>query len=618
MLSFAYPAWLFGLLLLPLLALIHWQQVQREHQAIEAFAREPLWAKMGLRPGTDARLWRGVLVLAAIACALVALAQPRWGAVGADGEASQQGSMVVLLDVSKSMLARDAGGDTRLKASQRTLEALLPQLAGWKIGVVAFAGEGQALVPLTTDHTAVETLLSRAQPGQAPGKGSSLEAGIKASLGLFGQPGRKVLLICSDGEELTGNARSMIPQLRQKNVQVLALGVGSKEGATVPGGADMWGNATPITYRGQQVVSKLQAESLQALAADTGGKYWHPESPLAVKQMAGALGAASPSATAPAPGTKAGQGFELFQVPLALGLLLVLADAAWGLAGRPRHEVRFSDQLKAQLGRRGRGRDQGRGGFWQRLGARLKRPAVGAVLVLVAFSQSGFSAPSWLPNWEAGRAYERGDWLGAGNKLRPALDADPENWRLHYNMGNIGYQNGNYYGAIANFQRAWELATDADRPTIGYNLGNAHFRQGEATGEPKSYERAITEYERVLADRPKDPDTLHNLNLARQRLKEAQQKQQQQGGQQGKPQSGGQGGQQGQAPVGVQHQKKPLPAMKNLPSEPEVDALLKALESDERQRQAEQGQEQGQDPQGAFGQNLLQQALGTLDMQKDW
>src|SRR5690606_18930478 len=134
----------------------------------------------------------------------------------------------------------DAGGDTRLRAGQKTLEGLLPGLAGWKIGVVAFAGQAQALVPLTTDHTAVETLLSRAQPGHAPGKGSSLEAALKSSLELFTQPGRKVLLVISDGEELTGNGRTVIPQLRQQGVQVFALGVGSAKGAVVPGGTDMW------------------------------------------------------------------------------------------------------------------------------------------------------------------------------------------------------------------------------------------------------------------------------------------------------------------------------------------------------------------------------------------
>lgn len=619
MLSFAYPAWLFGLLLLPLLALLHWQQVQRERLAVEAFAREPLWAKMGLNPGTDARFWRGVLVLLALAFALLALAQPRWGASGADGQAAPVGSMVIMLDVSKSMLARDAGGDTRLHAGQRTLDELLPALAGWKIGVVAFAGEAQALVPLTTDHTAVETLLSRAQPGQAAGKGSSLEAGLKTSLGLFNQPGRKVLMVISDGEELSGNGRALIPQLRQKGVQVLALGVGSTQGAAVPAGTDMWGNPTPVTYRGEQVVSKLNEETLKALASDTSGRYWHPESPLAVKQMAGMLGggAAGKAPAAGPSGARAPQGYELFQLPLALSLLLVLLDAAWGLIGRPRAESRFADHLNQQLG----ARKVAPRSWWQRLGARLKRPALGVVLLAIAFSQTAWTwYPTWLPNWEAGKAYQAGDWEGATAKLHGALKADPDNWRLHYNMGNTSYSKGNYYGAIGEFQRAWELADDASRPSIGYNLGNAYFRQAEVTGDdPKAYQRAITEYERVLQERPDDKQASDNLAFARARLKEAQQKQQQKQGQSGQPQNGGQGGQgNNPTPVGVQQQKKPLPDVKNLPSEAEVDALLKALEGDERQRQAEQGAEQAQDPQGAFGQNLLQQALGQLDMQKDW
>jgi tetratricopeptide (TPR) repeat protein len=154
---------------------------------------------------------------------------------------------------------------------------------------------------------------------------------------------------------------------------------------------------------------------------------------------------------------------------------------------------------------------------------------------------------------------------------------------------------------------------------IGYNLGNSHFRQGEATNDPNEFQRAIEEYQRVLEAKPNDADAKHNLALARQRLKEAM-KQPPKQGQQGQPQQGGQGGQGNQQmPVGVQTEHKPLPEMKNLPSDAEVDSLLKALESDERQRQAEQAAEQPQqDGQGGMGQNLLQQALGAMDLDKDW
>lgn len=607
MLNFAQPLWLFGLLLLPLLALVHWQQVQRESQALEDFAREPLLAKMDVRPSHEARMWRGVLIILAIGCGLMAMAQPRWGGNGQNDAQFGDGSLVVALDVSKSMLAKDVGADSRLGAAQAMLAELLPQLAGWKVGVVAFAGEGQALVPLTTDHSAVETLLERARPGQAPGLGSNLEAGLKTAAGLFAKPGRRVVLLLTDGEELSGKATAAIAALKQAKIEVHAVGLGSGAGSPIPGATDLWGNPSYIEYRGEKVVSKLQEGTLKQLASDTGGHYVHGGAVGAASQVASRLVKAGAIAAPLKNEARPDQGFELFQIPLFLAFLLALAEAAWGLWGRPRRELRFADELRSALGRK-------KGGA---VSERVRRTAVGVFLVAVAFTQTAWTwYPSWLPNREAAKAYEKGDFARANELLSGALKADPENFRLHYNQANVFYQQGNYTVAANMYQRAWDMAPEAERSVIGYNLGNAFFRQAEASGhDPKGYQRAIAEYERVLRDRPDDKDARHNLEVAKKRLKEAAKKQgnpqQPQGGQ-----SQGQGGQSGA--VGAQTPRKPLPEIKNLPSEAEVEALLKALESDERQRQAEQAAEgQSPDSQGG-GQNLLQQALGSLDMQKDW
>lgn len=608
MLNFAQPLWLFGLLLLPLLALVHWQQVQRASQALDDFAREPLLAKMNVRPSHESRMWRGMLVILALGFGLMAMAQPRWGGSGTDSAQFREGSIVVTLDVSKSMLAKDVGADSRLGAAQRMLSELLPQLAGWKVGVVAFSGDGQALVPLTTDHSAVETLLERARPGQAPGIGSNLEAGLKTAAGLFSKPGRRVVLLFTDGEELSGKATAAIGALKQAKVEVIAVGLGSPSGSQIPGATDLWGNPAFIEYRGEKVVSKLNEGTLKQLAGDTGGHYINGGAIGASAQLASRLVKPGALAVPLKTEAKAEQGYELFQIPLALAFALALAEAAWGLWGRPRRELRFADELRSALGRKRAGA----------VSDRLKRTAVSVFLIAVAFSQTAWTwYPSWLPNREAAKAYEQGDFARANSLLEGALKADPENFRLHYNQANVFYQQGNYAVAANMFQRAWDMAPEAERPVISYNLGNAYFRQAEASGnDPRGYQRAIAEYERVLRDRPGDADAKHNLEVARKRLKDAAKNQKGQSSQS----QGGQGQSQGSSggAVGAQTERKPLPQIKNLPSEAEVEALLKALESDERQRQAEQSAE-GQTPDGQGGaQNLLQQALGSLDMQKDW
>lgn len=608
MINFAQPAWLFGLLLLPLLALIHWQRVERERQALDTFCREDLLAKMATPLRSDAKLVRGLLVLGAIACGLVALSQPRWGLSAAESLVARDGSMVIALDVSKSMLARDASAGSRLEEAQRMLGEILPGMAGWKVGLVAFAGEGLALVPLTTDHTAVETLLQRARPGAAPGTGSNLEAGLQSAIGLFTKPGKRVVLVLSDGESHKGNPLSLVSKLRQEKIEVVAIGLGSASGAPVPGPPDLWGNPSYMQYRGEQVVSRLDDKTLKRLSADAGGTYLAASDPTALARLKGQLGSRNTRTT---PDAQPDQGFELFQVPLALMLALVLLEAGWGLWGRPRPEVRFADHLSAAMGSHRRP-------WWRSLASRLRRPAAAFLLVLVAQSQSAWTwIPSWVPNRQAGQAFESGDFDRAMKVLTEAIKADPQNFRLYYNRGVAHYERSDWGAASRDFQRAWELADAESRPMIGYNLGNAFFRMAESTQDTKGYQRAITEYERVLAKTPDDEDARHNMAVAKERLKQAQKKPDQQPGS-GQNGQGGQGN--GQPTVGAQPQRRPLPEVRNLPSEAEVDALLKALEADERQRQAEAGAEgPSNDPfDGNLGQNLLQQALGSLSNDKDW
>jgi Ca-activated chloride channel family protein len=243
------------------------------------------------------------------------------------------------------------------------------------------------------------------------------------------------------------------------------------------------------------------------------------------------------------------------------------------------------------------------------------------LLFAIVTTQSGWTwYPSWLPNREADQAFATGDYQRAGDLLDNALAHDPDNFGLHYNRANVFFQQKKYQDAAVAYKRALELADAGAKPVIGYNLGNAYFREAEAGAGAAGYKKAIVEYERVLKARPTDADAKHNLEVAKRRLKQSPPKQSS-GGQSGGQQNPGQQGQgQQKMPVGVNSTYKPPAAAKNLPSEGEVDSLLKALESDERQRQQEQGASEPSEDQngGPYAQQLLNQALGTLDLQKDW
>ena len=92
---------------------------------------------------------RRALVAGGLLFAIVAVLQPVWGErVGAAEERGIE--LVVCLDVSRSMLARDEP-PSRLVAAQREIRALAEKVRGDRLALVVFAGEARVFVPSTRD-----------------------------------------------------------------------------------------------------------------------------------------------------------------------------------------------------------------------------------------------------------------------------------------------------------------------------------------------------------------------------------------------------------------------------------------------------------------------------------
>lgn len=75
-----------------------------------------------------------------------------------------------------------------------------------------------------------------------------------------------------------------------------------------------------------------------------------------------------------------------------------------------------------------------------------------------------------------------------------------------YSKGNSSYENEDYEKAISNYEKLIE--TDKVSPEVFYNLGNSYFKL-------KKIGKAVLNYERALRMDPSDRDILSNLKLAR-------------------------------------------------------------------------------------------------------
>jgi Ca-activated chloride channel family protein len=192
--------------------------------------------------------------------------------------------VVVALDVSRSMLARDVKPN-RLGRATLEVGALIDALAGDRVGLVVFAGEAFVQCPLTTDYAAARLFLRAVSPQSVPQQGSDLGNGLSAAQqvleGSEASAGRsKVVLLVSDGEDLEGGVREAAAQLAEVGIRIFALAVGSAAGEPIPLG-DAAGRLEGYQKdrSGQPVVTRLDLATLQAVAERGGGEVYQLDSP---------------------------------------------------------------------------------------------------------------------------------------------------------------------------------------------------------------------------------------------------------------------------------------------------------------------------------------------------
>jgi len=215
------------------------------------------------------RKTRGVFFSVGILLTLLALCRPQWGEIE-EISFDQQREIVIGLDLSQSMLADDIP-PTRLERSKLLIGSLLDQLKGERVGLALFAGTAFLQSPLSADHEVLRDLLVDLDPSFLPQGGTRYEALLQTALEAFSQDGEadRFLVILSDGESHEENWRALLPKLRERDIHVLGLGVGTLEGSLVPGPT----GGLLKDARGAAVLSRLQPSTLQALAKETKGLY---------------------------------------------------------------------------------------------------------------------------------------------------------------------------------------------------------------------------------------------------------------------------------------------------------------------------------------------------------
>ncbi|MGA0849080.1 MAG: VWA domain-containing protein, partial [Chthoniobacterales bacterium] len=134
-LTFARPALLHALWLLPLVVPLFWWAEQRRRALIGRIVAPKLRSLLAGNTSPARRWFRAACVLGALGLLVVTMAGPQ---LGYDTlEVPHKGrDVIIAMDVSRSMLATDVA-PTRLQRAKLLAEDLISELAGDRLGLVA-------------------------------------------------------------------------------------------------------------------------------------------------------------------------------------------------------------------------------------------------------------------------------------------------------------------------------------------------------------------------------------------------------------------------------------------------------------------------------------------------
>ncbi len=247
----------------------------RKASALKVLASMEMLKQINIGVSLKKQILKAALLIFAFGAIIAAITEPRWNPRSLEIKGKGR-DVVILLDTSRSMLAEDIKPN-RLERAKIAIGDLLEQLTGDRIAIVTFAGSSTVKCPLTQDYAFVRMALAEISTESTSKGGTAVgDALRKAAEEVFDKQSReyKDLILITDGEDHDSFPVEAAQKAAAQGIRIIAVGLGNEnEGSRIPfTGPD--GQTTFLKYKGQEVWSKLDADTLRKIAAETqGGRY---------------------------------------------------------------------------------------------------------------------------------------------------------------------------------------------------------------------------------------------------------------------------------------------------------------------------------------------------------
>ncbi len=281
-----YSLWAFAFIL-PLLGALAWRWWRRR-QMHPALQYSSLKALQGLARGIRSKLvWLPTaLKVAAIILAVVALARPQ----RADTKIKRNVEgidIMVVLDISDSMLIEDMQPENRMESSKLIIKEFIQGRFSDRIGLVVFAGESYTRVPPTLDYPLLLKSLAATETARYIKMGTAIGVALANGVARLKESTAKtrVVILLTDGENNSGtiDPETALEIAKGYGIKVYTIGAGQDGDAQLPIYLDTPTGERIKRYR--PIHSTVNDELLGKIASETGGKYYRATNTGALKKV---------------------------------------------------------------------------------------------------------------------------------------------------------------------------------------------------------------------------------------------------------------------------------------------------------------------------------------------
>ena len=266
--EFTNPEYLWLLLAIPLMALWLFFVRKRDRASLQmpktsGWDHRDFWSRM--KPVLNA------LRLLALTLLIIALARPRIVEVSKRTKTTRGIDIVMAIDVSASMLAKDLKPN-RLEALKAVAGRFVDKRPNDRIGIVVYAGESFTQTPITSDKTIIQNTIRQIRWGQID-DGTAIGMGLGSAVNRLkdSKAKSKVIILLTDGVNNTGFVypKTATELAKELGIKVYTIGLGTNGTAMFPVAKDLNGK---LIFRNAPV--EIDEELLRYIASETDGQYF--------------------------------------------------------------------------------------------------------------------------------------------------------------------------------------------------------------------------------------------------------------------------------------------------------------------------------------------------------